>query len=267
MSRLLALTREISPSIVECELTHLTRQPIDLDRARTEHLAYEDALRAAGCRVERLSAGDDMPDSVFIEDTAVVVDEVAVIARPGALSRRVETAAVVDSMRRFRKLRTIVGPGTLDGGDVLVVGRQVFVGRSSRTNEEGCDQLTAALEPYDYQVRTVEVRGCLHLKSAVTALTDDLLLVNAAWLPAEPFAAFECIEVHPEEAMAANALRVGDAIIVPAMFPRTRDRIERQNLRVLTVEAAELAKAEGAVTCCSLVFRTPAFPDSRLTNP
>jgi dimethylargininase len=257
---LIALTREISPAIARCELTHREREAIVVDLARAQHAAYEACLRDAGCRVERLAAGPDMPDSVFIEDTAIVFDEVAIITRPGAASRRAETAGVADALQKYRPLHRIEAPGTADGGDVLVVGRHVFVGRSSRTNEAGIDQMRRVLTPYNYEVITIDVRGCLHMKSAATAVGDDLLLINPAWLPSwpslstGPFASFDRIDVHPDEPSAANALRIGDQIIYPTSFPRTRERLERRGLRIAAVEASEVAKAEGAVTCCSLIL-------------
>jgi dimethylargininase len=254
---LVALTRDISPAIARCELTHLEREAIDVDLARAQHAAYEARLRDAGCRVERLAAEPDMPDSVFIEDTAIVFDEVAIITRPGAASRRAETAGVADALRTYRPLHQMEAPGTADGGDVLVVGRQVFVGRSRRTNDAGIDEMRRALAPYGYEVIAIEVHGCLHLKSAATAVGDDLLLMNPAWLPSfpsGPFAAFDRIDVHPDEPSAANALRVADQIIYPTLFPRTLERLRRRGLNVATVEASEVAKAEGALTCCSLIL-------------
>ena len=164
----IALTREISPALADCELTHLAREPVDVARARRQHAVYEQALAALGCTVHRLAAGDDMPDSVFIEDTAVVVDEVAVITRPGAPSRRAETAAVADALAPYRPLVRIDPPGTLDGGDVLVAGRTVFAGRSARTNDAGIEQLRGALAGFGYTVQAVPVDGCLHLKTAAT---------------------------------------------------------------------------------------------------
>jgi dimethylargininase len=251
---LLALTRDVSPAITRCELTHRKREPIDLDLARGQHAAYEAGLRDAGCRVERLAAGPDMPDSVFIEDTAVVFDEVAIITRPGAASRRTETAEVADVLGRYRPLHRMEAPATADGGDVLLVGRQLFVGRTSRTNSAGIDAIRRIVTPYAYNVTPVEVRGSLHLKSAVTAVGDNLLLMNPEWLPAEAFAAFERIEVHRDEPAAANALRIGNQVIYASMFPRTLERLQSRGLRIRSLEATEIAKAEGAMTCCSLIF-------------
>jgi dimethylargininase len=257
---LLALTREISPSIARCELTRLEREAIDVNLARGQHASYEACLRDAGCRVERLAAGPDMPDSVFIEDTAIVFDQVAIITRPGAASRRAETAGVADALRKYRPLYQMESPATTDGGDVLVAGHQVFVGRSTRTNDAGIDAMRRVLTPYGYDVTAMDVRGCLHLKSAATAIGHNLLLINPAWLPSlpfgpsGPFASFDRIEVHSDEPSAANAVRVGDQIIYSASFPRTLERLQRRGLRVATVDASEVAKAEGAVTCCSLIF-------------
>lgn len=252
---LMAITREISAAFQGCELTHLPRVPIDLDRARAQHAAYEWALVEAGCTVRRLDSGPDMPDAVFVEDVAVVVDEGAVISRPGAESRRAETPGVAEALARHgRPLQQIQPPGTLDGGDVLVIGRQVFVGSSGRTNRAAIDQLAGILGPVGYTVRAVPVRGCLHLKSAVTAVAADIVLINREWVSADVFAGLSLVDIDPEEPYAANALAVGDVIIYPTGFPRTQERLERSGLRVQPVDVDELQKAEGAVTCCSLIF-------------
>src|SRR5262245_34992155 len=188
-----AITREISPAIERCELTHLSRQAIDIAKARAQHEAYEQRLSQAGCSIVRLPSTDNLPDSVFIEDVAVVFDELAVVTRPGAPSRRGETACVAEALQTYRPLRRIEAPGTLDGGDVLTVGKRVFVGRSQRTNPAAISQLAQFLQPYGYQVCGLAVEGCLHLKSAVTALSDNQLLINSAWVPADQFASFQLV--------------------------------------------------------------------------
>ena len=251
-----AITREVGPAIARCELTHLARVAIDVDAARAQHEAYERCLSALGCSVERLPGDPELPDAVFVEDAAVVLDEVAVIARPGAPSRRPEVSAVAAALARYRALRRIEAPGTLDGGDVLRVGRCVFVGSSGRTNAAGIAQLRLILGDYGYSVEEVPIDGCLHLKTAVTAVSDDLLLVNPEWVAADGLgvrAQAGVLEVDPAEPFGANALRVGDTIVYPAAFPRTRARLAARGLRVEPVEAGELAKAEGGVTCCSLI--------------
>ena len=250
---MIALTRAISPRIAECELTHLAREPIDVPRAIAEHAAYEDTLRALGCEVRRIPPAPDHPDSVFIEDTAIVLDEIAVVCRPGAASRRGETAAIVDVLRALRPLMAIVSPGTIDGGDVLRAGRRIFVGRSARTNDAGIAQLASLARSAGYEVIPVDFEGCLHLKTAATLVAPGLALVNPEWVSPAALAPLETIAVDPAEPMAANALLVGGEVIFPAEFPRTRARLDGAGVRVRTVPAGELAKAEGGVTCCSIL--------------
>lgn len=251
-----AITRAVSPSIARCELSHVARVPIDLELARIQHGNYLRALERAGCDVLVLPAEVELPDSVFVEDVAIVLDELAVLTRPGAMSRRAEVATVADPLRRYRPLQAIEAPATLDGGDVLRIGRTLYVGQSARSNPDGLGQLRNRLAPFGYVVEGVPTRDCLHLKSAVTALSDDSVVLQPAWVDREYFAAFHIIEVDPVEAHAANVLRIGDELIMPTSFPRTRQRLLDAGFQVTTVDVSELQKAEGAVTCCSLVFRS-----------
>jgi dimethylargininase len=266
VSGLFAVTRGVSPLISRCELTHLLRAPIDYERARAQHAAYEAALRSAGCEILSLPSDPDLPDSVFVEDTAVVLDEVAVLTRPGVASRRPEVAAVAEALRPLRPMVRIEAPGTLEGGDVIVLDRTVYVGLSGRTNREGLDQLRAHVSGHGYAVRPVEVEGCLHLKSAVTPVGPETLLLNPGWVDPDDFASYRRIEVDPLEPYAANALRVGPIVICPGSFPRTEHRLKRHGIAVTQVEVSEMQKAEGGVTCCSLVFprraTTPGALDS-----
>jgi dimethylargininase len=251
---MIAVTRPVSASINQCELTHLNREPIDLERARRQHTAYERALEAAGCEIVRLDEAADLPDAVFVEDTAIVFDEVALITRPGAATRRPETPMVAALLRRYRTVRPIEAPATIDGGDVVVVGRSVFVGRSRRTNDEAVTQMQRVLEPHGYRIHTVPVTGCLHLKSAVTTIADDRLLINPLWVARDAFPSIDLIEVDAREPAAANVLRIGRNLICADRYPYTRDRLSRTGLGIHEVDMSELAKAEAAVTCCSLVF-------------
>jgi len=253
MSRV-AVTREVSPAIVRCELVHQERRPIDVVAARRQHRRYEEALRELGCRVQALPADPDLADSVFVEDAAIVLDEVAVITRPGAPSRRLETVPIARALAPFRPLVYIEPPGTLDGGDVLRIGRTLYVGLSERSNQAAIEQLARVLAPHRYDVRGVSVRGCLHLKSAVTAVGDDTVLLDPRWVDPGAFPGTRAIEIEPRERGAANALRIGDRVIDPTSFPATRRRLEAAGIGVLAVDVAELQKAEGAVTCCSIVF-------------
>ena len=253
-----ALTRGVSPSIGQCELTHLKRQPIDFEVALSQHKRYEQVLEDLGCRIERLGEEPDFPDSVFVEDIAIVLDEFAIITRPGATSRRGERESIERALRPHRRLEHIQAPAILDGGDVLVVGKDIYVGISSRSNSEAVDQVRAIVTDYGYTVGEVNVSGCLHLKSAVTALTGDTVIINPDWVVADHFPGRTCIQVDPSEPNAANVLRVGDTILFAAAFPRTGDRLVAAGFEVRAVDASELAKAEGALTCCSLLFDSAA---------
>jgi dimethylargininase len=249
----IAFTREVSQSIAHCELTHLDRTPIDVARARTEHAAYEQTLAGLGCEVRRVRRADDLPDAVFIEDTAVVLDEMAIITRPGAASRRAEIADVAEALRPLRDLREIRTPGTMDGGDVLRIARTLYVGVGGRTNEAGIEQLRVLTAPHGYEVRAVPFTGCLHLKTAATLVGGREILVNPDWVDATRFDDMRALSVDHQEPFGANALLVGHRVIYGDQFPRTRAMLEKAGLRVTSVPASELAKAEGGVTCCSIL--------------
>ncbi len=256
--QLVALTRPVSASIADCELTHLDRSPIDLDLACAQHTAYEALLAALGCEVRHLPAADDMPDAVFVEDIAVVTPELAVLTRPGAASRRPEIPSVRDALAPFRTLAALTAPAILDGGDVLQVGSRLFVGLSSRTNQAGIDALAALLGPQSITVTPVRTPRCLHLKSAVSQVSPDTLLINPDWVDPTPFADFNLIEIDPSEPCAANALLIGSSLIVDAAYPLTAARLESHGLDLQPISLSELAKAEGGLTCSSLIFRRHA---------
>jgi dimethylargininase len=255
MTGVLAITRQVSPAIGQCELTHLERQPIDLTRAQSQHHEYEEALRSLGVDVVSLPPLPDLPDSVFVEDAAIVLDECAIVTRPGADSRKPETELIAQVLAPYRKLFHIQPPATVDGGDVLVVGKDIFVGISSRSNQAAVEQMRSILTPFKYEIHGVRVSGCLHLKSAVTRVGDHWLLVNPAWVEKKNFPGMEFIEIAPSEPYAANAVLVGEQVIYPLSFPETRRRLEAAGIKLVMVDASELAKAEGAVTCCSILFK------------
>jgi dimethylargininase len=252
---MIAITRQVPSSIATCELTHLERTPIDVGAAVAQHERYEEALRTLGCRVERLPDAHDLPDSVFVEDAAVVLDEVAIVTRPGARSRRAETASVAGALRRHRRVVEIVAPATVDGGDVLVVGRRLCVGISGRTDDAGVRQLADLTAPFGYSVEPVRVGGCLHLKSAVTAVEPDVLLCNPDWVDVRAFTGLGTVTVAREEPFAANVLRIGSTLMCPAAHVRTAADLTRRGYAVHPVDVSELAKAEAGVTCCSLLVR------------
>ena len=251
---LIAVTRAVSPTLADCELTHRPRDPIDIADATAQHTYYEEALRSLGATVVRAPPEPTLPDAVFVEDTAPVLHEAAVLTRPGAPTRRPEVESIANVLSAYRPLVRIQEPGTLDGGDVLRLGRRLYVGLSSRTNRAGVTQLTGLLDSWGYEVIPVEVKGCLHLKSAVTQVAEHVLLINARLVRPESFAPMEMIAVAPAEPDGANALQVGTTVIYPAHYPETGERLERAGLHVVSVPSTELAKAEGGVTCCSLVF-------------
>jgi len=251
---LTAITRAVSPAIVNCELTFLDRRPIDLHKAREQHRAYEQLLQNLGAKVIPLPAEPTLPDSMFVEDPAIVLDELAVILPLGTESRRPEAASLANALEKFRKLAHITARGSLEGGDVLHVDRTLYVGLSTRTNAEGIRQLAAILAPHNYKVVAVPVTGCLHLKSAVTLIADDTLLVHPGWVDRDAFPEFRVVEIDPDEPHAANTLRVGSGLIYPSCFPGTQERLSHAGIAVTTVDVSELQKAEGAVTCCSLIF-------------
>jgi dimethylargininase len=195
-----------------------------------------------------------MPDSMFVEDPLLVLDEVAIVTRMGSPSRRAESESLAAAISRYRPLRRLQEPATLEGGDVMRVGRDLFVGLSSRTNEAGFAQLRAEAEPLGYLVHPVEVRGCLHLKSACCSLGDGKILANKAWLDAGALHNFHIVEVADDEPGAANVLRIGDTVLMPASFPHTEGLLRREGLSILTVDISELIKAEAAITCSSVIF-------------
>ena len=250
----IAITRDLSPRFAECEITHIERTPIDLDLAHAQHHAYVNALRELGCDVIELPAEATLPDSVFVEDTAFILPEVAVITRPGADSRKPETASIIQALTPLIKLVCVQEPATVDGGDVLVLGKKIYIGLSTRSNQEAVDQLNELLSEYGYSVIGVELRDCLHLKSAVSRVDDKNLLINTNWVDTSYFEGFDLIEVDPSEPYAANCLPVGKSIIFPTAFPKTAAKLEERGYHVITLDVSELAKAEGAVTCCSLII-------------
>lgn len=255
---IVALAREVSRSIADCELTHVERTPIDLGAARAQHASYLDALEALSVRVIRLPELPAFPDAVFVEDTVLALDEVAVLTRPGAASRRSEVDEMARAMAPFRPLVRMDAPATLDGGDVLRLGRTLYVGRTARTTDAGIAALRVLVTPYGYEVREVAVAGALHLKTAVTQVAPSIILVNPAWVDPESFDGYDVLTVDPEEPFAANALLVNGAVIHSTAFPRTQALQRARGIRVVGVDASELAKAEGGVTCCSVLFDVPA---------
>ena len=254
---IVALTREPARVLDACELTYREREPLDAAAAAAQHRGYREALRACGARVVALPAVEGLPDSVFVEDTAVVLEEVAVLTRPGVESRRGEVSLIEPEVAQLRRVVRVEPPATLEGGDVLRLGRTLYVGLSPRTNAEGAEALRRLAAPHGYTVVTVEPRGCLHLKTGCSGLDDETVLVNPEWVDAAVFRGREVVPVDVSEPWAANVLSVGGAVCVSAAFPRTAEMLAARGYDVRAVEVSEFAKAEGGMTCMSLLFRQP----------
>jgi dimethylargininase len=252
-----AFTRAVSPSLAECELTHLERVHIDSALATTQHATYESALQEAGFEIVRLPELANDPDAVFVEDTAILLDGHAVITRPGAASRIGETESTASGLRDHFELHRI-DRGHLDGGDVLRIGRTLHVGLSSRTDTAGIQALAGIATPLGFEVIEAELRDCLHLKTGATFAGLDrggtpVLLYHEGSVDPVQFAAVERMAVDPEEAAAANCIRAGDWLILPAGNPKTAARLRDRGFRVIEVDVSELQKAEAGVTCMSLI--------------
>jgi dimethylargininase len=253
---LVAITRDVSPAISNCELTFVERQPIDHGLACRQLEQYRAALQMCGVEVRRLAADGRYPDSCFVEDTAIVVDELAIMASMGAPSRRGETEAIEAELSTHRVIARVTLPATVDGGDVLRVGRRMLVGRSSRTNEAGIRQLASILKPFQYKVIPVRTSRGLHLKSACTAINDETLLLNQDWVDIRDLDGFELIFTPRDEASAANILKVEQTLFVQAGFPKTMQRLQEIHSIVEAIDTSELQKAEGALTCLSIIFKS-----------
>jgi dimethylargininase len=251
---LTALVRAPAESLAGCELSYLARAAIDAPRARRQHDVYVGTLAELGCRIEWLPSLPEHPDGVFVEDAAVVVPEVAVLTRPGVESRRGEVPSLGSALAGRRRTVSVSAPGTLEGGDVLRIGRTLYVGDSARSNAAGVAQLAAALAPFGYVVRAVAMQGCLHLKSAATFIAPDLLLANPAWVDPASFAVRRVIAVAPEEEFGANTLTIAGTTLVSADYPLTRARLEQGGVRTRTLDVSELHKAEAALTCLSVLL-------------
>jgi dimethylargininase len=251
---LTAITRVPSLSLPSCELSFLDRQPIDVARARAQHRSYQDALRTIGARVVELPAMDALPDACFVEDTAIVLDDLAILSPMGAMTRRPESEAMAAVLSEYRSVHWLRSPATLDAGDVLQLAKTLFVGQTPRTNAAAVDQLCQLLAPRGYRVVGVPVTECLHLKSACARLDDTTVLANPAWVDPAVFAGATVLNVAEHEPWGANALRAGNTVIFPASEPHTRAAVARGGYTTTAVDVSELQKAEAGVTCLSLVF-------------
>jgi len=253
---ILAVTRVPSKTLGECELTFVGRESIDVELALAQHRKYCEALESAGATILCLDPEDTLPDATFVEDCAVVLDEVAVLMSMGSASRSPEVASIGRCLERFRETHRIVAPGRIEGGDVLQVGKRLYVGVSGRTNEEGIRQLSDVVGRYGYSVHAMPVGGCLHLKTAISRLNVDCFIVHRGWVDVSCIEGADFVEVPKEEPWGANVLVVCGKVIAPVSCPRTVEVLVGLGLDVDAVDVSEFQKAEAGVTCLSIVFRS-----------
>ncbi len=249
-----AITHVVSPAIGRCELTYLEREPINFNLAARQHEEYCGLLAYCGAEVTKLSASLAYPDCSFVEDTAIVLDEVAIITSMGAASRRSETLAIETELAKRREIAHIQLPATIEGGDVLRMGRKVFVGLSSRTNAEGFAELARILKPLGYDAVPVHVKSSLHLTTACSSIDDETVLLNPRWADAAPFEDFKLVHTPKDEPWAANTVRIGNAICLEANFPRTIELVQKFHSRIEVLDISEFRKAEAGLSCLSIIF-------------
>lgn len=250
---LTALTRPTGPELADCELTHIDRVPIDIGRAIAQHDSYLAALRSRGVQVVELPRLPDHPDAVFVEDTALVLDEIAVMLRPGVESRRGEVESVAAVLAEYRRCVPLEAPAALDGGDIVVLGRRILVGAGTRSSAAGAGALEEAVGPYGYSVTMVRIGGVLHLKSAATAIDDTTLIHYPGYVDLD-FLDVRLLAVPEDEPHGANVVRVGDALLANSSAPRTLEMLTALGWNVVPVEVGEFAKAEGAISCKGIIF-------------
>jgi dimethylargininase len=247
-----ALVRRPGPRLAEGLVTHIGRRPVDVGLALRQHAGYVVALESAGRRIRPVAPADDRPDAVFVEDTVVVCDGLAVLTRPGAPARRDEVVGTEKAVRDLGlEIARIEAPGTLDGGDILQVGDTVYVGRSGRTNEDAICQVARLLGAGGRRVVPVAVRGCLHLKTAMTALPDGTLIGVPEWVDTSVLPG---LRVAPEPEGAHVVVLGEDHVLLAASAPRTAERLSAEGYTVTTADISEFEALEGCVTCLSVLL-------------
>jgi dimethylargininase len=254
MKRKIALTRGISAGIDRCEVSFIDRVAIDLQKMKQQHRAYEEMLRSMGYEVIQIPADDSCPDCCFIEDTALLLDEIAVITYPGSVARRGEVPGVVPTIEKYRKTLRIEPPATLEGGDVLRIGRNLYVGLTQRTNPEGVDALRTLVAPYCYKVTAVPTPGALHMKSVCTAADDRTIVADPRRVDVSPLRDYDMIEIAPEEWMGGDLLPINGTLWMIEGFPKLKSALEARGFNVRTLNMSEFLKAEAGLTCLSLLF-------------
>lgn len=249
-----AITRKVANTINNCELTYAKRQKIDVEKAAEQHRNFEDSLRKLGAEVLSLDSDHSLPDSVFVEDTAVVTKDVAVITSMGAQSRRAEPQKTAQVLEKFRPLKYMSESVMLEGGDVVQVEDSYFVGISTRTSKEGFDHFVEILKPFGYEITLVPVKGCLHLTTGSTYIGKNTMLANPNWVDISRFKNMDVIEIDPNEPWAGNAVHLNGQVLLPASSARTAEKLYSKGFEVNLVDVSELEKAEAGLTCMCVIF-------------
>lgn len=253
---LLAITHLPSPALQDCELTFVESTPIDISLAQTQHQNYCAMLERCGAKVIILEHTMALPDSVFVEDPIIVLDEIAILASMGVVSRRKEREAMETFFKDYRVIKRIELPAHIEGGDVLKIGKTLYVGDSARTNKEGIETLANLVKPFGYQVVSVKVTGCLHLKTGVTALDDTTVIINPEWVDEGAFQNFNKIYLPKEEPFGANVLRIGEVVCMNEAFPKTLSMVKHLGYTTQSVNISEFVKAEAGLTCMSVLMKS-----------
>jgi len=249
-----AIVRRPCPAIVNGLTTSDLGKP-DYKLILQQHIQYMKALMACGLKVHILEPDNNFPDSTFVEDTALLTPNCAIITNPGAPSRKGEIKEIVVLLEKyFQNMEIIEPPGTIDAGDIMMVDSHYFIGLSDRTNNAGAKQMINILEKYDLSGSTITLEQVLHLKTGVSYLENKTLLVTGEFLNKKEFSDFNIIPVEDDENYAANSIWVNDYVIMPSGYPKTRKAIEREGYKILAVNTSEFRKIDGGVSCLSLRF-------------
>lgn len=254
IKNLTVITHLPSHKLQDCELTFVESEKIDIEKAQQEHQEYCEMLKRCGAEVIILDRNNDLADSVFVEDPIIVFDEIAVLTSMGVESRRKESQYLKEVFSKYRDVEEIKLPAKIEGGDVLKIGKKIFVGLSVRTNQEGITCLKNIIKPYGYEVIVVKVLGCLHLKTGCTALDDNTILINSKWVDDNAFKGFKKIEVPLSEPFGANILKINDVICMNKSFTKTLDLVKSLGYKTDCCDISEFVKAEAGLTCMSVPF-------------
>lgn len=249
-----AITRKPCRNIVNGLTTADLGLP-NYNKSLVQHQEYISVLENCGLFVETLNADENFPDSVFVEDAAILVPGLAVITNPGANTRKGEIIIIKELLSKyFSNIEEIINPGTIEGGDVLRIENHFYVGLSERTNKEGARQFLEILKKYNYTGQTIELKNVLHLKTGISYLGENTILVSGELINNKEFSKFNIIEVDDDEEYAANSLSINDKILIPKGFPKTKRKIENSGFITIEIDVSEFRKVDGGLSCLSLRF-------------